>query len=270
MNRSKGTFLFTFVGILIFVWAGSVTAAAQNCFAANPGAGNTNKTDHYRWAQSQSLDTLVNDLWAKIVMVYNCTSVSDDQAARAFGEISALIARRANDARCFNGDAGVINPDASAHERWARTKTRVEMRDNLGWKALAALRCLDAGNNRLDFFAEASAMLARVPGGATPASSGNCNSGQYSLAGVPPARQGQQITVNWTAPANHPDGDWIGMFPENATPAEGRTVAWQWVPKGPCGYVILTAPGPGRYYIYYLANRGYSPIGGGVFLAVSP
>lgn len=239
----------------------------EPCFAANPGAGNTNKTDHYRWAQTQTLDTLINDLWAKIVMVYNCTAVSGDQAARAFGEISALIARRANDARCFNGDRGAINTDPAAHERWARTQSRVAVRDNLGWKAIQALRCLNVGDNRIDFFAEASAMLARVPEGSKPPGVTQC--GTYALAGMPPTRTGGQITVNWSAPQNHPDNDWIGIFPENVVPAEGRNVSWQWLPKGCSGYVLLRAPAPGRYYVYLL-KYPVTPIGGGMPLTVTP
>jgi hypothetical protein len=240
------------------------------CFASDPGAGSEQKQDHYSWAQNQSVDTLANNLAGKIVMVYNCDVVSGDQAARAFGEISALIARRAPDARCFSGDRGAIDPNASAHEQWARTKSRAVVRDNLAWKAAAAIRCLDAGHNRLDFFATASATLARVPGGATPASAGNCNSGQYSLAGVPPTRTGGQITVNWTAPQNHSERDWIAIFADGVTPQEGANVGWQYVPQGPCGYILLTAPAPGKYYIYYLLDNGYSPGGGAVMLQVNP
>ncbi len=203
-------------------------------------------------------------------MVYNCDAVSGDQAARAFGEISSLIARRAPDARCFNGDQGAINSDAAGHEQWARTKSRAVVRDNLAWKAAAAIRCLDAGNNRLDFFATASATLARVPGGATPASAGNCNSGQYSLAGVPPTRTGGQITVNWTAPANHPERDWIAIFPDGVTPQEAANWGYKYVGPGACGYVLLTAPPPGKYSIYCLGSGGFPPLGGAVTLVVNP
>jgi hypothetical protein len=138
------------------------------CFASDPGAGSEQKSDHYSWAQKQNVDTLANNLAGKVVMVFNCDAVSGDQLARAFGQISSLIARRAPDARCFNGDQGAINTDAAGHEQWARTKSRTQVRDNLAWKAATAIRCLDAGHNRLDFFAEASAMIARIPGGAAP------------------------------------------------------------------------------------------------------
>lgn len=239
----------------------------EDCFAANPAAGNTNKLDHAAWARNQTVDTLVNDLWAKIVMVYGCTIVSGDQAAQLFGELSGLIARRANDARCFNGDRGAINTDDAAHERWARTKTRTEVRDNLGAKAAAALRCLDAGHNRVDFFATASMYLAMSP---TRSGHGiNCNNGQYALAGVAPQRAGTGFSITFSAPANHSERDWIGIFPDGVLPAESRTVGWQWVPKGCNGYVVLKAPTtPGKYYIYYLQNGGFTPIGGGVALTV--
>jgi hypothetical protein len=87
------------------------------------------------------------------------------------------------------------------------------------------------------------------------------------MAGV---RAGQQVTVNWTAPSNHSTRDWIAIFPEGVTPHEGANVGWQWVPKGPCGYVLLTAPVPGRYNIWLLADGGYSPSGGAVSLLVNP
>ena len=240
----------------------------EDCFAANPAAGNPEKMKHAEWARSQTLDTLVNDLWHKIVMVYGCTVVSGDQAAQLFGELSGLIARRANDARCFGGDRGAINTDDAAHERWARTKTRTQVRDNLGAKAIAALKCLDAGHNRVDFFAHASMVLTRAP---TRAGHGiNCGLGQYALAGVAPQRAGTGFSVTFSAPANHPERDWIGIFPASVTPREGAALNWQWVPKGCSGYVVLTAPAPGQYYIYYLQNGGYTPIGGGVPLTVNP
>lgn len=240
----------------------------EDCFASDPGAGNTNKTDHANWARRQSLDTLISNLWAKIVMVYGCTVVSGDQAAKAFGEISSLIARRAPDARCFNGDRGIINTDATVHENWARTKTRKEVRDNLGAKAVAALKCLNEGNNRIDFFAEASAMLARVPGGATAASSGNCNSETYSLAGIDPPRAGQQFTVNWTAPRNHSLKDWIGIYRAGDPIASTNITAWQYVPTGPCGYLVFHALPVGEYYVYYFKDFTFNAAGGGVKLTI--
>jgi hypothetical protein len=270
MRRLSLGYILVLIAVAVLVPLPARADENNVCFASDPGAGNESKTAHYQWAQGKSADTLANNLAGKIAMVYNCDVVSGDQAARAFGEISSLIARRAPDARCFGGDQGAIDTSAAAHEGWARTKSRTQVRDNLAWKAGAAIRCLDVGDNRQDFFAEASAMIARVPGGATPGSAGNCNSGQYSLAGVPPTRTGGQITVNWTAPANHSERDWIAIFPEGVTPNEGANVGWQWVPKGPCGYVLLNAPGPGRYNIWLLADGGYSPIGGAVSLLVNP
>jgi len=236
------------------------------------GAGNEQKSGHYEWARKQNVDSLANNLAGKVVMVFNCDAVSGDQLARAFGQISSLIARRAPDARCFNGDQGAINPDAAGHEQWARTKSRTQVRDNLAWKSASAIRCLDVGNNRLDFFAEESVMLARIPGGAAPpANTGwNCNSGQYALRPVPPTRAFTQFTVSWTAPANHSEYDWIAIFSEGVTPQEGSNSGWKSVGKGPCGDVLLAAPGPGKYYIYFLPSGGYTPMGGAVSLLVNP
>ena len=39
---------------------------------------------------------------------------------------------------------------------------------------------------------------------------------------------------------------------------------------GAGGYIVLKASAPVRYYIYYLLDRGYTPIGGGVLLIVNP
>jgi hypothetical protein len=46
----------------------------------------------------------------KIVMVYGRVVVSNDQVYRPVGEIPALIARRAPDARCFKGDTAASTP----------------------------------------------------------------------------------------------------------------------------------------------------------------
>jgi len=146
-------------------WHTNYAPLFGDCFASDRGAGSTNKTEHATWARQQSMDTLISNLWAKIQMIYNCPDVSDEQAVTAFGEISTLIARRAPDAGCFNGDRGIINTDPAVHQNWARARQRTQVRDNLGAKAAAALRCLTE-TNRVDFFAEASVMLASVPSAA--------------------------------------------------------------------------------------------------------
>src|ERR1700752_3774590 len=109
------------------------------CFASDLGAGVETKSDHYNWALNKNVDFLANNLAGKVAMVFNCNAVSDDQAARAFGQISALIAQRAPDVRCFNGDQGALNTDAAGHEAWARSTSRTQVRDNLAWKSAAAI-----------------------------------------------------------------------------------------------------------------------------------
>jgi hypothetical protein len=139
------------------------------CFASDLGAGVEDKSSHYGWAASRNVDTVANNLAGEVAMVFNCASVSGDQLAQAFGQISALIARSAPDVRCFNGDQGALNTDAAGHESWARTKSRSQVRDNLAWKSAAAIRCLDPAHNRPEMFASESVMLARVPGNAPSA-----------------------------------------------------------------------------------------------------
>lgn len=250
----------------------------EDCFASDPGAGSTNKIEHANWARRQSTGTLIGNLQGKIAMVFNCTAVSNDQAISAFGAASGVVARRiseparAADQNCFGNDRGSRNPDDAVHIGWARTQSRATYRDNLIWKVGVALRCLKAGEPQVELFAEISTILARTPVGATPASAGDCSGRVYSLAGVAPVRVGQQVTVNWSAPANHSATDWIGIFPEGQVPgSSGVLLDWRYVPKGPCGYVYINAPSkPGRYYVYYLENNSYKPIGGGRLLVVNP
>lgn len=250
----------------------------EDCFAADKGAASTNKIEHANWARRQSTGTLISNLAAKIAMVFNCTAVSDDQAVRAFAAASGVIARRISepvrvaDTMCFANDRGSRNPVDSAHADWARRQSRATYRDNLIWKVGVALRCLKVGEPQVELFAEISSMLARVPIDATAASAGDCSGRVYSLAGIAPVRVGQKVTVNWSAPANHSEADWIGIFPDGTTPnGNGVLNDWRYVPKGTCGHVYINAPPkPGRYYVYYLENNTYKPIGGGRLLIVNP
>jgi len=245
------------------------------CFASDMGAGVEDKSSHYNWAASRNADTVANNLAGKVAMVFNCASVTGDQLAQAFGQISSLIARSAPDVRCFSGDQGVLNTDAAGHEAWARTKSRQQVRDNLAWKSAAAIRCLDPAHNRPEMFAAESVMLARVPGGApsapvTPPAVGGCNSG-YSLAGAPAARPYEQMMFPWTAPANHPRRDWIGIFPKNVIPADGKWIGWGYIADGGCGSMPLNAPGqPGNYDAYLMSDDTVKVLSGPVSVVVNP
>ena len=240
------------------------------CFASDMGAGVEDKSSHYNWAASRNVDTVANNLAGKVAMVFNCASVSGDQLAQAFGQISVLIARSAPDVRCFNGDQGVLNTDAAGQEAWARSKSRTQVRDNLAWKSAAAIRCLDAANNRPEMFAAESVMLARVPGSAPsappvgPPAVGpvDCNSGQFAVSPVSPVGSGSQLTVNWSAPANHQGTAWIGWAKEGLDPAEAGRSQWQRLGTGGCGSIQMKAPdAPGVYYAHVFPDNGYGAVG---------
>lgn len=224
----------------------------QNCFAIDPAMGSIMRNDHYGWAQQQDSARLINNLTYKIGLVFDCSSVNGDQLARSFGTMSSIVANYASNPACFNNDAGVVNRNQYAHERWARFKTRTEVRDSMVWKTASAFRCLDR-NRQVAFFADLSAAVANVPNdNAGPASASNCRTESYSMAGVPPARPGQQVTVNYTAPSNHSAEDWIGIF---RIGGDRTNLDWKRVPQGPCGYILLVAPGPGEYKIYYVISN---------------
>ena len=236
------------------------------CFASDMGAGVEDKSSHYNWAASRSADTVANNLAGKVAMVFNCASVTGDQLAQAFGQISSLIARSAPDVRCFNGDQGVLNTDAAGHESWARTKSRQQVRDNLAWKSAAAIRCLDAAHNRPEMFAAESVMLARVPGNAPaappvtlPTGSFSCN-GQFAARAVTPVHVGSPVTINVSAPADHQATAWVGIAREGQHSDEaGKN--WDRVPAGSCGDVRLKAvDAPGVYYAYVYPDNGYGVV----------
>jgi hypothetical protein len=216
------------------------------CFAVDPGMASIFRNQHFGWAQGQDSGRLINNLTYKIGLIFDCSAMNGDQLARSFGTMSSIVAQSAPNPACFNNDAGVVNRDPYAHERWARFKTRREVRDSLVWKAAAAFRCMDR-NRQVAFFADMSVGIAKVPADVVgPASSGNCRTESYSLAGVPPARPGQAVTANYTAPSNHSPNDYIGIFSGSTNLNSKR------VPVDPCSYVYLTAPGPGEYEIYYV------------------
>src|SRR6266446_5084722 len=64
----------------------------SRCFDVDPGIGNPNRDDHYRWAQQVDSTRLMNNLAWKIGIIFNCQYVSNDQVVRGFGEMSAMIA----------------------------------------------------------------------------------------------------------------------------------------------------------------------------------
>ena len=157
----------------------AVAIQGSPCFAVDAGIGNTNRDDHFRWAQQVDSTKLMNNLAWKIGIVFNCSSVSGDQVAKGFGQMSGIIGDYVSNPACFNNDEAVTGRDRSAHERWARSRTREQVRDNLQWKAVAAMKCLNR-DNQVAFFADESAVLAHIPssdGGGEGGGTGS--SGQY-------------------------------------------------------------------------------------------
>lgn len=160
----------------------------SRCFDVDPGIGNPSRDDHYRWAQQFDSQKLMNNLVWKIGIIFNCRDASGDQLARGFGAMSAIVANYVSNPACFNNDSGVVERNAAAHEQWARTKTREQVRDNLQWKAASAMRCLNR-DYQLAFFADQSAALARIPG----VSSGGRPDGGTAIGwGDNPAGQGRR------------------------------------------------------------------------------
>lgn len=207
------------------VVTGATPFQGSRCFDVDPGIGDPSRDDHYRWAQQYDSTKLMNNLAWKIGIIFNCQYVSNDQVARGFGEMSAIVANYVSNPACFNNDPGVAERDGSKHEQWARGKTRGQVRDNLQWKAVAAMKCLNR-DYQVAFFADESAVLARIPsgngGGATGSSGGSrdgtcAGAAGYSVTIAPnPVRAGGSITVHVTVPGGAPpNGSWVGVFHGN-------------------------------------------------------
>jgi hypothetical protein len=154
----------------------------SDCFAQDRGAGSVNRDDHYGWAQRQNSSTLLNNLKDKIDLLFNCPGISSDQLSSAFAEFSVLIARHVPNAACFNGDRGVLNTDWSAHEAFARTRSRNQLYNNLQWKVAAAFRCLDRAS-QASFFADLSVPIARAPIEGRGGTIGDSNGGSGGSTG---------------------------------------------------------------------------------------
>jgi hypothetical protein len=99
----------------------------------------------------------------------------------------------------------------------------------------------------------------------------NCNSGQWAVSPVSPVRSGTQLTVNWSAPADHQGTAWIGVAKEGLDSAEAGRSDWKRAQAGPCGEVQMAAPAtPGVYYAYIFPDNGYGVVGGPTRLVVDP
>lgn len=192
------------------VLASTMTPQGSPCFNVDPGIGNPSRDDHYRWAQQRDSNVLMNNLGWKIGILFNCSSVSGDQLAKGFGEMSGIIGDYVSNPACFNNDQSVTGRDRSAHERWARTKTREQVRDNLQWKAVAAMKCLNR-DQQVAFFADESAALAKIPsgsgGGGVGGGSGGPVNGRWNSTASNPVNIVQNgVTWTWTVEGSNEPG----------------------------------------------------------------
>jgi uncharacterized caspase-like protein len=129
------------------------------CFASNPAIGSTEWNLHYSWAIGQNVQRLKTAIEQKLDSLFQCSSVSDQQAFDEFAAISVIIAKDVPDAACFNGDEGVVGTDPEGHRNWAKERGRRVALDNLKSKAVAALGCLD-GSKRASYYADVSVLAA--------------------------------------------------------------------------------------------------------------
>jgi hypothetical protein len=242
------------------VLASTMTLQVSPCFNVDPGIGNPNRDDHFRWAQQQDSTKLANNLAWKIGIIFNCSSMSGDQLVRGFGAMSGIIADYVSNPACFNNDVSVTGRDRSAHERWARTKSREQVRDNLQWKAVAAMKCLNR-DYQVAFFADESAAVAKIPSGGGGDGGAGCRS-EYTMNAPSSAGVYQKINISFSAPADHNPKGWIGIYAAGATPGKEGYASWEYVSaERQCsGAVTLPGVPAGQYVVYYFLDSGYDKI----------
>lgn len=93
---------------------------------------------------------------------------------------------------------------------------------------------------------------------ASPAFTAQYGATDTTLTGTPTsAEAGSDVTVAWTAPADHGASDWIGLFQAGAANYEFE--AFSYVPEGATGTVTLTLPADatGNWEFRYFTNGGY-------------
>ncbi len=131
----------------------------ETCFRSDQGAASKNWNSHYSWAQGQNVVKLKTAIQQKLDLVFQCSSVTDEQAFDDFAAISVIIARYVPNAACFNGDEGVVSTDPVGHRNWAREQGRAAALNNLKSKAAAAIDCMD-GAKRFSYYADISVLAA--------------------------------------------------------------------------------------------------------------
>lgn len=82
----------------------------------------------------------------------------------------------------------------------------------------------------------------------------------YSLSAPASATPGSVFEVQWTAPADHADNDWIGIYPAAQPSSNGAGVAWKYIPAGTSGTLQFTAYATeGAYQIRAFPSGNNSP-----------
>ena len=148
----------------------SVTAGSRiSCAADDPGMGSTNRSEHFLWAQRQTVAGLSANLASKISRLFSCPSLTGDQLADAYADISVVIARSVRNWDCFAGDRGALSEDWSAHKEWASNKSQSDLVSNLRGKMSTAFKCLDR-SGKSSLFAGSSVAIARTSAGESNAS----------------------------------------------------------------------------------------------------
>lgn len=133
----------------------------STCFGDDAGMASTNRSEHFLWAQRQSVAELNANLEDKINRLFNCASLNGDQLAGAFADVSVVIARSVRNWNCFAGDRGALSEDWSGHKEWASNRSQSELVSNLRGKMNTAFKCLDR-SGKSSLFAGSSVALARA------------------------------------------------------------------------------------------------------------
>jgi hypothetical protein len=103
--------------------------------------------------------TLEANLKDRVALLFRCSSMDAERLSNAFADISVVVARYVPNANCFGGDEGVAAPVWSDHKAWGLSKGVGIMRENLQWKIVSALKCMDH-SKQISFFADVSVPIA--------------------------------------------------------------------------------------------------------------
>ena len=150
------------------------SAAASSCFGNDRGAANLDRDAHYYWAQ-QNMAKVAGNLNQKIDLLWRCPAMNDEQLTSVFADLSVIVERYVPGAACSGGERErervVTGLPWQPHKDWASQRSRQEVLSNLQGKVAAALQCMDS-TGQINFFADASAVIAKAPLGITGSTAG--------------------------------------------------------------------------------------------------